>query len=60
MIYPIGEGGNGSGRDGKGPSQARITSEGNKYLKKYFPKLSYIIKAEIIDKLPELAELDEL
>ena len=34
---------------GKGPSQSRIANEGNAYLKAEFPKLDYIIKAEIID-----------
>ncbi len=33
---------------GKGPSQARIAGEGNAYLKTEFPKLDYIIKAEIV------------
>ncbi len=41
-------GGYGEGApQGKGPSQARIAAEGNAYLKKEFPKLDYIIKAEI-------------
>jgi len=33
---------------GKGPSQARIAAEGNAYLKAEFPKLDYIVKAEIL------------
>lgn len=35
---------------GKGPSQSRIANEGNAYLKAEFPKLDYIIKAEILDE----------
>ncbi len=33
---------------GKGPSQGRIHAEGNAYLKEEFPKLDYIISAEIV------------
>ena len=35
---------------GKGPSQTRLQSEGNNYLKQSFPKLDYIIKATVIEK----------
>jgi peptidyl-prolyl cis-trans isomerase A (cyclophilin A) len=34
---------------GRGPSQARMQSEGNAYLRKSFPKLDYIKSAKIID-----------
>lgn len=55
-LYAVGEGGQGDGKDKKGPAQARITSEGNKYLKKFFPRLSYIISTEMVD-LSEHSEL---
>jgi len=45
IFQGYGEGGAGDGSDGKGPSQARLQSEGNAYLKKVFPKLSYIVSA---------------
>ncbi|MEE2756404.1 MAG: peptidylprolyl isomerase [Myxococcota bacterium] len=32
---------------GKGPAQGMFASRGNAYLKQYFPKLDYIVKAEI-------------
>jgi peptidyl-prolyl cis-trans isomerase A (cyclophilin A) len=34
---------------GQGPHQGRMQSEGNTYLKADFPKLDYIISAEIVD-----------
>lgn len=33
---------------GKGPSQKKISSEGNPYLRKNFPRLDYIIRARIV------------
>jgi peptidyl-prolyl cis-trans isomerase A (cyclophilin A) len=33
---------------GAGPSQERVGSEGNEYLKRDFPKLDYIVKATIV------------
>jgi len=48
LYFKYGEGGKGDGSDGKGPSQGRISHEGNLYLNKLFPHLSYIVKAEII------------
>lgn len=35
---------------GVGPSQGKLTNEGNKYLAKSFPKLDYIKKARIVGK----------
>lgn len=43
-----GEGGKGDGTDGKGPSQAKINWQGNAYLDTVFPKLSYIVSAQIM------------
>lgn len=34
--------------DGNGPSQDRVTSEGNTYLNRYFPKLDSIITARVV------------
>ena len=48
-LMPTGEEGRGDGRDRLGPSQERMHAEGNKYLKKVFPNLSYIISAKVID-----------
>jgi peptidyl-prolyl cis-trans isomerase A (cyclophilin A) len=54
QIYSgYGEGGSGDGTDGRGPSQGRIAREGNAYLDRFFPKLSTIISAQIIDKVTE-------
>eukprot|EP01006_Ploeotia_vitrea_P012639 TRINITY_DN33434_c0_g1_i1.p2 TRINITY_DN33434_c0_g1~~TRINITY_DN33434_c0_g1_i1.p2 ORF type:complete len:223 (+),score=47.27 TRINITY_DN33434_c0_g1_i1:23-691(+) len=38
---------------GKGPEQGRIQTEGNKYLKKDFPNLSYIISTELVGDAKE-------
>lgn len=48
LYTGYGEGGKGDGLDGRGPSQGRIMREGNEYLNKLFPKLSYIVKAWIV------------
>jgi peptidyl-prolyl cis-trans isomerase A (cyclophilin A) len=43
-------GGYGEGApQGQGPSQDRIYAEGNRYLRESFPKLDYIVKAEIVN-----------
>ena len=34
---------------GRGPDQGRVRTQGNRYLKKDFPKLDYIKKATIVD-----------
>ena len=48
-IYSgYGEGGRGDGRDGKGPSQGRLSQQGNKYLNELFPKLSFIECATLV------------
>lgn len=46
LYGEYGEGGRGDGTDGRGPSQHRVVTQGNKYLDQYFPKLSYIISAK--------------
>ncbi|MGC6416644.1 MAG: peptidylprolyl isomerase [Bradymonadia bacterium] len=33
---------------GRGPQQGQLAARGNPYLKEYFPKLDYIIRAEIV------------
>ena len=38
---------------GKGPDQGRIQSRGNKYLKKYFPKLSYVRSVKLLENTKE-------
>lgn len=48
LYSKYGEGGRGDGSDGRGPSQGRINQEGNDYLNKLFPKLSYIVSARIV------------
>ena len=35
---------------GKGPEQGRIQEEGNRYLKKEFPNLAYIVNARLLGK----------
>lgn len=49
LYYHYGEGGQGDGADGKGPSQGRLNLEGKKYLDKTFPKLSYIKYATVLE-----------
>ena len=48
LYNGYGEGGIGDGSDGKGPSQGRLSNQGNSYLETYFPKLSYIESARVI------------
>jgi cyclophilin family peptidyl-prolyl cis-trans isomerase len=48
LYNKYGEGGRGDGSDGRGPSQGRINQEGNAYLNKVFPELSYIVSARIV------------
>ena len=42
FVKGYGDGGNGEGTDGKGPSQSKIVRLGNTYLTEKFPKLSTI------------------
>lgn len=48
LYNGYGEGGRGDGKDGKGPNQGRVVREGNEYLDKLFPKLSYIVTAAVV------------
>lgn len=54
LYSGYGEGGQGDGKDGRGPSQQRLQEEGNKYLKKVFPALSYIESVKPVAAAPEL------
>lgn len=54
LYSGYGEGGSGDGSDGKGPSQGRLQEEGNKYLKKVFPALSYIESVKLLAAAAEL------
>ena len=48
-IYTgYGEGGRGDGSDGKGPNQARLNNEGNRYAEKLFPLLSHIVSTRLL------------
>jgi len=49
LFHRYGEGGRGDGSDGKGPAQGRINRSGQQYLDKYFPKLSYIRFAKVME-----------
>jgi peptidyl-prolyl cis-trans isomerase A (cyclophilin A) len=43
-------GGYGEGApNGNGPSQDKITEEGNSYLRENFPKLDYVVQAKLVD-----------
>ena len=48
LYSGYGEGGKGDGSDGKGPSQGRAVAEGNAYLDRFFPKLSFILGARLL------------
>ena len=54
LYSGYGEGGAGDGKDGRGPSQGRLQSEGNKYLKRTFPKMSYITSVRVVSDDAEL------
>jgi len=45
-IFPVGEG----APHGPGPSQGRIQTEGNAYLSREYPQLSYIIRAKVLPR----------
>ena len=49
-----GEGGAGDGSDGRGPAQERVQTEGNKYLKRVFPRLSFIERVTPVGAAAEL------
>jgi len=53
LFDGYGEGGKGDGSDGRGPSQGRLSNEGNAYLDKVFPKLSYIDTVHIVPFIVE-------
>ena len=48
IFSGYGEGGKGDGSDGRGPNQGRLHQQGNIYLDKYFPKLSFIESAKLL------------
>lgn len=48
LFSGYGEGGKGDGSDGRGPSQGRAVNEGNAYLDRVFPKLSFVLAARLM------------
>jgi len=44
--------------DGNGPSQSKLQEEGNAYLKKDFPKMTYIKKVTVSGDLPAIANFE--